>query len=236
MRSTVLIEARKRQIENEAIRLRVELWERRGEFRPGQETHPIDVLDPQLAARVLGVRLEYFQELSFDIPQQRFETAGLLDRAKGIIAVARCYGPEVALFTAAHELGHLVLHKDQVVLHRDMPIKGLEQIQQNLIEREANYFAGTYLMPTVFLTKVFKARYGQAPFEFDEAAAHYLRPGRIESVLHPHPGSHERSIALASARSYAGRAFGNSLAQFFKVSVATMAIRLRELEIVQDYP
>jgi len=232
----VLIEARKRQIENEAIRLRWEIWDRRADFWPGRQPHPLEVLDPQLAARVLGIELEYFEELSFNIPQQKFETAGLLDRAKGKIAIARRYGPEVALFTAAHELGHLLLHKDKVVLHRDMPIGGLEQVPADPIEREANYFAGIFLMPTEFLTKVFKARFGATPFIFDEAAAHFLRPDAIASLLHPHPGSRGRSVALASARSYAGRAFGNSLAQFFKVSVASMAIRLRDLELVQEYP
>lgn len=93
----VLIEARKRQIENEAIRLRWEIWNKRAQFWPGRQPHPLEILDPQIAARVLGVELQYFQELSFDIPQQKFETAGLLDRAKGMIAIARCYGPEVAL-------------------------------------------------------------------------------------------------------------------------------------------
>jgi len=232
----VLIEARKRQIENEAIRLRWEIWNRRADFWPGRIPHPLEVLDPQIAGRVLGVELQYFPQLSFGIPQQKFETAGLLDRTKGKIAIAQCYGPEVALFTAAHELGHVLLHKDKVVLHRDMPIGGLEQVPADPIEREANYFAGTFLLPTEFLTKVFKARFGAAPFVFDHAAAHFLRPDAIAALLHPYPGSRARSVALASARSYAGRAFGNSLAQLFKVSIATMAIRLRDLELLQDYP
>src|SRR5688500_2657558 len=97
----VLIEARKRQIENEAIRLRWEIWDKRALFWPGRQPHPLEILDPQIAARVLGVELQYFQELSFDLPQQTFETAGILDRAKGKIAIAQCYGSEVALFTAA---------------------------------------------------------------------------------------------------------------------------------------
>lgn len=117
-----------------------------------------------------------------------------------------------------------------------MPVGGLEQVPTDPIEREANYFAGVFLLPTEFLTKVFKARFGAAPFVFNEAAAHFLRPDDIASLLRPYPGSRVRSVALASVRSYAGRAFGNSLAQFFKVSVASMAIRLRELELVQDYP
>src|SRR5262249_52145042 len=149
---------------------------------------------------------------------------------------ARCFGPEVALFTAAHELGHFVLHKDQVIFHRDMPIGGLDQVPMDPIEREANYFAGVFLMPTEFLTKVFKARFGAVPFVFNEAAAHWLRPNAIASLLRPHPGSRVRSITLASARSYGAKAYGISLAEFFKVSVSSMAIRLRDLELVQDYP
>lgn len=232
----VLIEARKRQIENEAIRLRHQIWDARASFWPGRQPHPLEVLDPQIAAQVLGFSLEYLHELNLGVIGQGNQTAGILDRNLKRIVVAQCFGPEVEIFTAAHELGHVVLHPKDVILHRDLPIPGLEQKEKDPIEREANYFAGTYLMPTEFLTKVFKARFGTAPFVFDDAAAHFLRPRDVSSLLHPHPGSNARSISLASARSFAGQAFGNSLAGFFKVSVATMAIRLRELELVSDYP
>ena len=232
----VLIEARKRQVENEAIRLRWEIFNRRAEFWPGRQHHPLEVLDPNIAARALGFELEYLHELKFDLLKQSHEIAGILDRNRRKIFVAQCFGPEVETFTAAHELGHVVLHAEKVIMHRDLPIHGLDQKEKDPVEREANYFAGTFLMPTEFLTKVFKARFSAAPFVFTEDAANFLRPRDAASLLHPYPGSHARSVALASARSFAGRAFGNSLAEVFKVSVATMAIRLRELELVSDYP
>lgn len=232
----MLTAARRRQIDNEAIRLRWEIWERRAEFWPGRQPHPLEVLDPQIAAQVLGAQLEYHPEISFGVSNRKFETAGVLDRNRRMIAVAQRFGPEVALFTAAHELGHLILHEDRIVLHRDLPIRGLEQPPRDPLEAEANYFAGTFLMPAEFLKKVFKARFGAVPFVFDDAAANYLRPDDPGALVRPYSGSTARSVALATARSYAGRPFGSSLAEFFKVSTATMAIRLREVALVQDWP
>ena len=231
----VLIEARKRQIENEAIRLRKAIWRERTKAL-GHPPHPLEVLDAQLAASVLNFKLQYFEKLPPSISQSNFETAGFMDRDKRLIAVAECHGLEVATFTAAHELGHVVLHKKELIRHRDLPIRGLEEPIKDPIEREANYFAATFLMPTEFLSKVFRARFGAVPFVFDEAAAHFLRARDVGKLIHPYPGSRLRSTTLASTRAYGTLNFENSLAEFFRVSVATMAIQLRELELVTDYP
>jgi hypothetical protein len=88
-------------------------------------------------------------------------------------------------------------------------------------------------MPREFLGRVFKDMFGAAPFPFDYAAASFLRPQDPGSLMHAPSGSLTRYRALASARSYAGRPFGRSLAEMFQVSIATMAIRLRELELVK---
>jgi Zn-dependent peptidase ImmA (M78 family) len=232
----VIIEARKRQIENEAIRLRWQIWHARQNVLR-HPPHPLEVLDPQIAAAELGFQLQYLDRLSFGVGQQNFETAGLLDRSNKKITIAQCYGPEAARFTAAHELGHAVLHEDRIILHRDLPIRGLEEPLKDPIEREANYFAGVFLMPTEFLTKVFRQMFGSAPLAFNHDVASLLRPNDPGSLLHAYPGSKARSVALATARSFGvGNTFNHSLAEFFQVSVATMSIRLRELELVQDYP
>jgi hypothetical protein len=119
-------------------------------------------------------------------------------------------------------------------MHRDMPIAGLEHVQTDPLEREANFFGGCYLLPGKFLAKVFKDMFGAAPFIFEYGAANFLNPRDPGALLHAPSGSLIVYRALASARSYGGRAFQTgSLAQFFQVSVATMAIRLRELELVQ---
>jgi hypothetical protein len=223
---------RKRQIENEAIRLRWDIWNQRATLWPGRHPHPLEVLNPQIAANVLGYDLHYVPKLSLPFSDTGSETAGVLDRPKKTVLVAECYGREVRTFTSAHELGHIVLH-EQLVMHRDLPIRGLEQEPTDPLEREANYFAGCYLMPPDFLGRVFKDMFGAAPFTFDYAAANFLRPKDAGSLLHAPQGSLTRYRALASARSYAGRPFGRSLAEMFQVSIATMAIRLRELDLVR---
>lgn len=227
----VLTSQRKRQIENEAIRLRWEIWNERGKLWPGRHPHPFEILNPQIAANILGFDLHYVPSLSLPFSDTGGETAGVLDRPKRTVLVAECFGREVRSFTSAHELGHIVLHEGHV-MHRDLPISGLEQSPTDPNEREANYFAGCYLMPPEFLTKVFKDMFGASPFNFDYAAANFLRPQDAGSLLYAAQGSLTRYRALASARSYAGRAFGRSLAEMFQVSVTTMAIRLRELRLV----
>jgi hypothetical protein len=232
----VLTEARKRQIENEAIRLRQEIWEERASYWPGRHPHPLEVLDPQIATNHLGYELHFVPELS--LPYSDRETAGLLDRNSKRVVVADCYGPQVRRFTAAHELGHIVLgHEDRNhILHRDMPIVGLEQQPADPVEREANFFAGCFLMPPKFLTKVFRSMFGAAPLVFDHAAATFLSPRDPGALLHLPEGSLGRYRALASAGSYAYRPFKTSLAGMFQVSVATMAIRLREIGLVEKSP
>jgi len=235
----VLTEARKRQIENEAIRLRTEIWEEQSKYWPGRYPHPFEVLEPQIAANHLGYELHFVPDLSLPLGDARAaeETAGVLDQNSKRILVADCFGRQVRTFTAAHELGHVVLKHDDKnhLLHRDMPIAGLEQQAADPIEREANFFAGCYLIPPKFLGKVMASMFGAAPFRFDYAAANWLKPNDPGSLLYAPDGSLIRYRAIAAARSYAGRQFGGrNLADLFKVSIITMAIRLRELDLVQD--
>jgi uncharacterized protein DUF955 len=228
----VLAKNRKRQIENEAIRLRWDIWNERATLWPGRHPHPFEVLNPQIAANILGFDLQYVPNLSLPFSNEVVETAGILNRNRKTVLVAECYGREVRAFTSAHELGHILLHQERV-MHRDMPIAGLEQEPADPLEREANFFAGSYLMPSEFLGKVFKSMFGAAPFGFDYAAAQFLRPADPGVLLHAPHGSLTRYRALASARSYAGKPFRRCLAEMFQVSTATMAIRLRELELVK---
>ena len=235
----MLTDTRKRQIENEAIRLRTEIWEDASKYWPGRHPHPLEVLDPQIAANHLGYEMHFVPDLVLPLANANAaeETAGVLDKKRKRILIADCFGRQVRTFTAAHELGHIVLdHSDENhLLHRDMPIAGLEQQTTDPIEREANFFAGCYLIPPKFLAKVMKDMFGAAPFIFDYAAANWLKPNDPGTLLYAAAGSLVRYRAIAAARSYAGRQFnGHNLADLFKVSTTTMAIRLRELELVQD--
>ena len=62
-------------------------------------------------------------------------------------------------FTAAHELGHYFLHKDRIkkegiVIDRDPMWYRLDEGLTNIEETEANFFAGSLLMPEKRVRKI----------------------------------------------------------------------------------
>jgi Zn-dependent peptidase ImmA (M78 family) len=69
------------------------------------------MLEPEIAAHVLGVNFEFHQELILlNRRSSKYEIAGLLDRQARKIAVAEQFPDETVRFTGAHEIGHWVLH------------------------------------------------------------------------------------------------------------------------------
>jgi len=223
------------EIEEEAKRLRRQIYEKRRDYWPDREPHAFEMIDPEIGAHVLGVKLHYAPNLSFAIPDRKYETAGILLRPRKMIAVATRFGPEVARFTAAHEVGHWLLHPKEK-LHRDFPIKGLEREAPNPLEREADRFAAFFLMPSHFVKKMFERMFLTDLFVFNDATAYHLRPYDVPALLYPEKDSMIRERALASAKSFNGVHFEKSLAGLFQVSVATMAIRIKELGLVRAWP
>ena len=229
----------KAKIEEAARRLHLEIWKRRKTLWSGQQVHPFDALDPQVAAHVLGVsKFEYVQRLQFAVEEGRYESAGLLDRPRKTILVATRFGDQVARFTAGHELGHWDLHPGKVRLHRDVPIKGLEREVKEPLEREADYFAACFLMPAKLVTDLFHDMFLTAgkPFVFNETTLYNLGTDDTDALLYPDVDSHEREATLARARSFGRRRFEKSLAEMFQVSTASMAIRIHELRLVRPWP
>jgi hypothetical protein len=225
-------------IEQRARELQLEIFKRRREIWPGREVHPLEMVDPSIAARVLGIRFDETPSLSFTVLRgERGVTAGILDRPGREILVATEFGYEVTRFTGAHEIGHWILHPKQVTHHRDRPLKGIEVGPRPPREQEADRFAAAFLVPEKFFRKVFRAAFlTDRPFVFDDTAAFFLSPNDPEAVLHPEKGSRSRELALANAKSYNGAPFKRSLAEMFGVSPLTLAIRMEELELVKAWP
>jgi Zn-dependent peptidase ImmA (M78 family) len=71
---------------------------------------------------MLGVEHVQYEALSWGLGAKA-TVAGLIDRQQGVIAVSRAYSSETMRFTGAHELGHYLLHEDEV-MHRDLPVDG----------------------------------------------------------------------------------------------------------------
>ena len=225
----IQIETAARDALNGMYRQRTVLW-------PGEERPLHEMLEPIDAARYFGIDFRFYDELGgFGSRGDRFETAGMLDRKKALIAVATKFPPEVVRFTAAHEIGHWVLHPNEI-MHRDRPVNGLtgDTGRRPRVEREADYFAACFLMPERLVREAVECTFkrGTPPLLIDDVVAFHLRGIRANQLLQAEPESLEREFAVASCEQFNGRRF-YSLAKQFRVSTMTMAIRLRELCLVQ---
>lgn len=225
-----------REIEEAARDLQVRLWYKREELWPSETLLPFQLLEPQRAAKLLGVGFERYEELgSFGFKGQQFEVAGLIDRNTNKIVASLNFEPEVVRFTGAHEIGHFCMHPG-LVMHRDRPIKGTvtETSPRPKEEREADHFAACFLVPRKLLVAAFEATFQcRRPLHLNDTTAYWLSSGNPESLLNAETGSLDFAVAVASARSYNGRRL-YSLAAQFRVSVMTMAIRIRELGLIRE--
>jgi Zn-dependent peptidase ImmA (M78 family) len=224
----IRIETAARDLLNAMYRQRSVLW-------PGENRPPHEMMEPPEAARFLGAEFRLYDELGgFGNRGSRFETAGMLDRRRAIIAVATKFPPEVVRFTGAHEVAHWLLHPGEV-MHRDRPVKGLtaDAGRRSSIEAEADYFAACFLMPERLVSEAVERAFKQRlPLLIDDVVAFHLRGNRANYLLQADSESLEREFAVASCEHFNGRSF-YSLAKQFRVSIMSMAIRLRELKLVQ---
>ena len=226
---------RKLELDRKAWALRQEIFDKRQQIWGDRLPRGLETSDPQIAAEMLGFDFQYHDSLDLMLPGVNSRTAGIFCRRRGVILVAQRFGPLVARFTAAHEVAHALLHEAEVdpVLHRDLPISGLEHPAPNAIEREANYFAACLLMPRKYVADQFKGRFpSDGPLILNDAAVHYLRTYSSDALLHAQPGSLVRERILARATQWNNKHFP-PLNELFKVSVETMAIRIEELGLVR---
>lgn len=214
-------------IEQLATNLQREIWGRRAELGALTDAHPVDVLEAKYAAQVLGYGYSMRSSLGWITRgKDPIVAAGLIDNSKRIIQVATDVDPRVARFTSAHEIGHAVLHPQLTGLHRDRPLAGPVE-HRNRVEYEADKFAAFFLMPCKLVTEHFLLRF-IAAFNLDEQTSFALLGKPPSSARRLLPTRRHTSRALAGATQFNGRNFV-SLAEYFGVSVETMAIRLEEL-------
>ncbi|KTF35253.1 ImmA/IrrE family metallo-endopeptidase [Xanthomonas vesicatoria] len=217
-------------IEAQAKELQRAIWKKRTELGLSQNVHPIDVLDPQLAAELLDFELTLHSSLGcMASGRRRVSVAGVIDQSARSIKIATDADPRVMRFTAAHEIGHAILHPDQNGLHRDQPLDGARQARSRT-ELEADKFATYFLLPEKLLTEEFKSRF-LGVFALDEQTAFALLSKPIFEVIEALPTLRHVSRRLASSTYYNGSHFV-SLSESFGVSIEAMAIRLEELKLV----
>jgi hypothetical protein len=225
------------KIESKARELQISMWkERSALWHRGCEPHPMDMLDPEKASILLGLQFEYADSLGrFGHGNDKFEVAGLIDRQIGKIAVSRRFSQECMRFTGAHEIGHWLMH-DREVMHRDRPVYGVtvDREKRSFLEKEADYFAACFLVPQKLLISAFKEAFQtEIPLQLNDHTAFALSPTDHESLLRSEGTGMDFALALASATTY-NRRHINSLASRFRVSNTTMAIRIKELGLIEE--
>lgn len=218
------------EIELFARNLQSKLWRERNKIWHGNPpSNPLNILDPELAFKAVGYHFELTETLGqFSHKGTLIEVAGTIDKNSRHVRTSRRFSPFIRRFTAAHELGHALLHKANG-LHRDRPVDGVSS-SRNTIEIQADKFATCFLMPKKQVRKIFKQLFITEQFMLSEATAFALG---IDYETLKNKTLREFSKILASAKRFNGVNFV-SMADQFQVSIESMAIRLEELELIEE--
>ena len=221
------------KIEAIARDLQAQLWRARESLFPdGIAVDALTVLDPFVALRYIGFRPELVESLDpYSWGGELDEVAGIIDRPARSVKISRRFPSPVRKFTAAHELGHALLH-DGEELHRDRaPDRIKSGIPRDRTEFEADAFATYFLMPEKQVRFEFESAFKAREFVLNEDTTFALNIGALDEVLASYQKPRELSKLLARTTYYDGVPFC-SLAEQFDVSVEAMAIRLEELKII----
>lgn len=212
-------------IEKIAVNFQRTLWARRGSSSSERSDSLFDILDPAKAFEEMGYTFEDQCSLGASFTS---DLAGYIDSESKHAAVSVQFPVAVRNFTAAHELGHALLHSARG-MHRERPIDSQEfSVKKPRVEKEADYFASVFLMPKKLLVTEFVKRFDTNRFIVNDDSTYGLC-GAIDSAARFKLGNRRAlSLMLGSTNRYHTRNFV-SLAELFKVSVPAMAIRLEEL-------
>lgn len=192
---------------------------------------------PELIVKnILKYNLVKVQQIASDV--DGFEVAGLIDRRSQRIEIAQRQKFETRRFTLAHEIAHAVLHRGEVLLHRDRPSDGTGRLdyQKPQIEQEADVFAAELLMPIERVTEAFISRFcGRIDRnDVDQNFAYNLNLATDESLnarqisrLSPY----DLALRFACISNF-GPDFFEPLDKCFGVSRSAMAYRLVEYGFV----
>lgn len=219
------------EIERIAVELQKKVWHARNRLWPeGVPQSPVAMLDPSKVCELLGYDFEIADTLGvYSNRPGKVAVAGQIDRRERKILISRDFEPQVQSFTAAHEIGHLLLHPELSVLHRDRGLSGVG-VARDRIELEADKFAAYFLLPEKLVLTEFARRFLTRKFSLNEETAFALHGKSVHEFVKPLEGRRSLSRRLASATHYNGRHF-YSMAECFNVTAETMAIRLEELSI-----
>ena len=220
-------------IEDSVRKLQNELWKnRRKIWKEEPPKYLTGVLKPEIAIKLFGYN--FYHELTlgeFEQEGKLFEIAGIYNKTDKSISISNQFSPEIKNFTTAHELGHLLLHDKDLVLHRDRPLNGGNTSQnKKRVEIEADKFATYFLMPRKEVERVFIRNFKTSKLIIDQDSAFSLGYSSKEELLKEIRSEREFSRLLSKSTIYQSVPI-RSLVEHFNVSLEAMAIRLEELDL-----
>jgi Zn-dependent peptidase ImmA (M78 family)/formiminotetrahydrofolate cyclodeaminase len=221
-------------IEELAIQFQRFIWEYRDEiWKNNTPQNPLDILSPENAIKVIGYQFNKKTTLGqHEVNGKLFEVAGLIDNQARDISISEQFSIETQKFTTAHELGHAILH-NQNVLHRDKALDGSNDSPvRDKTEYQADKFATYFLMPKKQVIKIFSSIFLSDKFVINDLTAFALNFGTAGDLMKECGNLRGLSRKLASIESYNGKHF-TSIAKRFNVSEEAMAIRLEELGLLK---
>ncbi len=219
-------------IEEKAREIQISMWQDRTKIWPdGVPSNLVDILDPFIALKRIGYDCVLNETLGqFYNDGKLCEVAGTIDKSLKQVHISGRFLPNIRSFTAAHELGHALLHEIGTGLHRDRPLDGAT-VSPNPIESEANKFAAFFLMPRNLVKRNFQQFFLTDKFFLNEDTIFAFGISNFDVAINKYKTLRQLSRLLASVERYNGHHF-ISLANQFRVSIEAMAIRLEELELL----
>ena len=189
-----------------------------------------EVLKPEIVIEnILGYQFGYAALGNHEEDGSSFQIAGQIDKRKKVVVISNVLNAEVRNFTAAHELGHALLHREVGVLHRDRPLDGSNSYTRDIKEIQANKFASCFLMPAKAVTNVFYQLFSMNKFVISQDSLFSL--GESSVIKFKARYRNLRSVSRFIAK-FQGKTY-QPIHKIFRVSVEAMAIRLEELDLVQ---
>jgi hypothetical protein len=230
---TIDAEFSEEEIEEIVRGLQNKLWNQRSEiWGDDAPANPLDVLDPSIALEAVGyvcIEVDSLGQVSEGDGESKI--AATIESQRRRVEVSGDFPVEVLRFTAAHELGHALLHKAEG-LHRDRPINKVQpNSSRERREVEADKFATFFLMPAKRVKKEFSGRFGTQHLHLTQDTAYGLKPGAAAELLSESDNLRDFARAVAGSDRFHHDHF-TSLAECFGVSIEAMAIRLEELDLV----
>lgn len=222
------------QIEVLAIDLQRLIWKNRDlVWKNNPPQSPLKMLDASKALKCFGFAVTRPVTLgNFSDRGVEYEVAGQIDQRNRVVSVSKQFPDDVRKFTEAHELGHCLLHT-QEILHRDRPLDGSAGRKvENVVEWQANKFAVYFLMPRKLVLQKFQQIFGMSSFSINHETALALNMKSADELYATTRSLRGLARLLSNVTRYRSRQV-HSLTELFGVSSEAMAIRLEELRIVE---